>query len=186
MKKLKIVEIKSKNIIDNDKGEIVFDLTVEKDESFTADKKGVHNSACTTYPTTGFGSRNIQASVVYECSSVTKKLVIADGGIKLPADISKSIVLGADMCMVGGMLSSFIDSPGRTIIKDDIQYKEFYGSASAKQSGKSKRIEGTVKLNKMKNKTVLEQMNYLTECLESAISYGGGTKLDDLHSVKWI
>lgn len=143
-------------------------------------------SACTTYPTTGFGSRNIQASIVHECSLVTKKYIIADGGIQSPADISKSIVLGADMCMVGGLLSSFIDSPGRVIEQNDRKYKEFYGSASANQSKKTKRIEGTVKLNPMKNSTILEYMDYVSECLESAISYGGGTKLDVLHSVKWI
>jgi len=143
-------------------------------------------SACTTYPTTGFGSRNIQASVVHECSLVTKKYVVADGGIKSPADISKSIVLGASMCMVGGMLSSFMDSPGKVVEIDNRKYKEFYGSASANQSNKSRRIEGTVKLNLMKEHTMLDYMDYLSECLESAISYGGGTKLEDLQSVKWF
>jgi len=164
------------------------DATVDLDNwGADAIKVGIGpGSACTTYPTTGFGSRNIQASVVHECSLVTKKHIIADGGIKSPADISKSIVLGASMCMVGGMLSSFIDSPGRTIEQDGRKYKEFYGSASANQSKKSKRIEGTVKLNLMKNYTMLDYMDYISECLESAISYGGGTKLDDLHSVKWI
>jgi len=143
-------------------------------------------SACTTYPTTGFGSRNIQASVVHECSKVTKKYIVADGGIKEPAEISKSLALGASMCMIGGMLSSFSDSPGRTIEQDGIKYKEFYGSASASQSNKTKRIEGTVKLNPMKNFTMLEYMDYLSECLQSAISYGGGKNLECLHSVKWI
>ena len=143
-------------------------------------------SACTTYPTTGFGSRNMQASVVHECSLVTKKYIVADGGIKSPADISKSIALGASMCMVGGMLSSFVDSPGKIVEQDGRKYKEFYGSASANQSNKKKRIEGTVKLNPMKNTTMLEYMDYISECLESAISYAGGTELEDLHSVKWI
>jgi GMP reductase len=142
-------------------------------------------SACTTFPTTGFGSRNIQASVVNECASVTKKMVICDGGIKTPADITKAIVMGASMVMVGGMLSSFLDSPGRTVEIDDVKYKEFYGSASARQGNKS-RIEGMVKLNKMKNTSIVEYMEYLTECLQSSISYGGGKDLDDLHSVKWI
>jgi len=143
-------------------------------------------SACTTYPTTGFGSRNIQASIVHECSLVTKKYIVADGGIQSPADIVKSIVLGASVCMVGGMLSSFTDSPGRVVEQDGRKYKEFYGSASANQSKKSKRIEGTVKLNPMKNSTMLEYMDYVSECLESAISYAGGTNMDDLHTVKWI
>lgn len=143
-------------------------------------------SACTTFPTTGFGSRNIQASVVHDCANVTKKYIIADGGIKSPADITKSIVLGASMVMVGGMMSAFLDSPGRLVEIDDVKYKEFYGSASSRQGNKNSRIEGTVKLNKLKNVTTLDYLDYLTECLQSSISYGGGKKLEDLYSVKWI
>ena len=143
-------------------------------------------SACTTYPTTGFGSRNIQASVVNDCASVTKKHIVADGGLKYPSDITKSIVLGASITMVGGMLSAFIDSPGRVVEIDEVKYKEFYGSASARQTNKTKRIEGTVKLNKMKNIEMLDYLEYLTECLQSSISYGGGKSLQDLYSVKWI
>lgn len=166
-------------------GEIV-DLTIEEDESYNIEGIVVHNSACTTYPTTGFGSRNIQASVVNECASVSKKPIIADGGIKYPADITKSIVMGATLVMVGGMLSSFTDSPGRTVEQDGKLFKEFYGSASAKQSNKKSRIEGTVKLNPMKNSTIIDYLNYLSECLQSSISYGGGKNINDLYSVKWI
>jgi GMP reductase len=143
-------------------------------------------SACTTGPTTGFGSRNIQASVVYECHRATQKLIIADGGIKSPADITKSIVLGASLIMVGGMLSALTDSPGRIVEIDGTKYKEFYGSASARQGNKTSRIEGTVKLNKLKNATLVEYLDYLTECLQSSISYGGGKELSDLKSVRWI
>ncbi len=181
---MEFIEIeKIERIIYND---TVIDLSVDEDQSYNVNGVIVHNSACTTYPTTGFGSRNIQASVVNECASVTKKLIIGDGGIKSPADISKSMVLGASLVMVGGMLSCFIDSPGKIVEIDDVKYKEFYGSASARQGNKTSRIEGTVKLNKMKNVTTLEYLDYLTECLQSAISYGGGKKLSDLHSVKWI
>jgi GMP reductase len=164
------------------------DATVDLDNwGADAIKVGVGpGSACTTYPTTGFGSRNIQASMVNDCASVTKKHIICDGGIKTPADITKSIVMGASLIMVGGMLSSFLDSPGRMVEIDDVKYKEFYGSASARQSNKTNRIEGTVKLNKIKNTTMVEYMEYLSECLQSSISYGGGKKLTDLHSVKWI
>lgn len=143
-------------------------------------------SACTTGPTTGFGSRNMQASAVYECHRATQKLIIADGGIKNPADVTKSIVLGASLVMVGGMLSAFSDSPGRIVEIDGTKYKEFYGSASARQGNKTSRIEGTVKLNKLKNVTLVEYLDYLTECLQSSISYGGGKKLLDLQSVRWV
>ena len=163
------------------------DGTVDLDKwGVDAIKVGIGpGSACTTYPTTGFGSKNIQAAVVNECASVTKKMVICDGGIKSPADITKAIVMGASLVMVGGMLSAFLDSPGKTVEIEDVKYKEFYGSASARQGNKN-RIEGTVKLNKMKNTLLIEHMEYLTECLQSAISYGGGIVLDDLKSVKWI
>jgi GMP reductase len=163
------------------------DATVDLDKwGADAIKVGVApGSACTTGPITGFGSRNIQAFVVNECASVTKKPIVADGGIRNPGDITKSIVLGASMVMVGGMLSSFIDSPGKTVEVDGVQYKEFYGSASSKQN-KTSRIEGTVKLNKIKNTKLHEYLDYLTECLQSSISYGGGNKLNDLYSVKWI
>ena len=164
------------------------DATVDLDNwGADAIKVGIGNgSACTTYPTTGFGSRGMQASVVNECANVSKKPIIADGGIKTPADIAKSVVLGATMVMVGGMMSAFLDSQGRIVEINEIKYKEFYGSASARQGNKTNRIEGTVKLNKLKNVTVLEYLDYLTECLEASISYGGGKKLEDLHSVRWI
>ena len=51
---------------------------------------------------------------------------------------------------------------------------------------KTSRIEGTVKLNKLKNVNAVEYLDYLTECLQSSISYGGGNKLSDLYSVKWF
>lgn len=181
---MEFIEIEEIKYLDYS-GEVI-DLTVEDDESYNIDGIIVHNSACTTYPTTGFGSRNIQASVIHECSNVSKKPIIADGGIKSPADITKSIVLGASMVMVGGMLSAFLDSPGRVVEIDGNKYKEFYGSASSRQGQKISRIEGTVKLNKLKNVTMVEYLDYLTECLQSSISYGGGKKLEDLCSVRWI
>ena len=145
-------------------------------------------SACTTYNATGFGSRNTQASVIKMCAkAVTNAIIIADGGIKDPGDITKSIVLGADMVMVGGMFSALTDSPGSTVRGTDGQlYKEFWGSASAFQSGKVNRIEGTKKLLPLKNRSILEEMNYLKECLQSSISYGGGNYVHHLHDVKYF
>jgi GMP reductase len=143
-------------------------------------------SACTTFPVTGFGTRNMQGYIIDKISKVTNKPIIADGGVTNPSDITKYIVLGSTMVMVGGMLSSFIDSPGKTIEKDGVLYKSFHGSASMHQSDKKERIEGTVKLNKLNNMTILEYMSYLKECLQSSISYGGGNKLSDLYLVDWI
>jgi GMP reductase len=145
-------------------------------------------SACTTYTATGFGSRNTQASVIEECSRASSSaLIIADGGIKEPGDIAKALVIGADMVMVGGMFSALKDSPGSTVRGNDGQlYKEFWGSASAFQNGKTNRIEGTKKLLPLKNRSVLEEMDYLKECLQSAISYGGGKAVPDLKLVTYF
>lgn len=144
-------------------------------------------SACSTFPLTGFGSRGIQASVIEACAKVAKKPIIADGGIKEPSQIAKSIVLGARLCMVGGMLSSLRDSPGNIVRDSEGRlFKEFWGSASEHQSGKKNRIEGFKRLNPMKERTFLEELQYLEECLQSSISYGGGVKLDDLLSVEYI
>ena len=146
-------------------------------------------SACTTFNATGFGSRNIQAWTIKNCvESRTnhETVIIADGGIKDPGDIVKCVVLGAKMVMVGGMFSALIDSPGATVLgADGNKYKEFWGSASAYQSGKQNRIEGTKKLLPMKHTTVLEEFTYLKECFQSAISYGGGNNLACLHDVSY-
>ena len=147
-------------------------------------------AACTTYVATGFGSRGIQASVIELCSKAKKNpntLIIADGGIKEPGDIAKAMALGADLVMVGGMFSGLKDSPGNTVSGNDGRlYKEFWGSASAFQSGKKNRIEGTKKLVLMKQTGFLEELDHIKECLQSAISYAGGKTLDCLKNTEII
>jgi len=144
-------------------------------------------SACTTYVATGFGSRNIQASIIPACVHAKKKRdtkIIADGGIKEPGDIAKALALGADLVMVGGMFSGCTDSPGKTVLgTDGHKYKEFWGSASASMTGKINRIEGIKTLTRSNDKTIIEQFTYLKECLQSSISYAGGKDLSCLTDV---
>ncbi len=166
-------------------GEVI-DLSVEDDESYNIECVIVHNSACTTWPTTGFGSRNFQATAIFECSEGSRVPIIADGGIKVPADIAKSLVLGATMVMVGGMLSGFNDSPGHLININGVFKKEFWGSASKFQSNKTNRIEGKKILIDYKDTSVIDEMIYLAECLQSSISYGGGKDLSCLKDVNWV
>ena len=164
--------------------EAVIDL-----ESWGADsiKVGIGpGSACTTWYATGFGSRNCQASTVLNCSKVASVPIIADGGIKHPSDISKSLVLGATMVMIGGMFSGLSDSPGNVVNVNGILKKEFWGSASNRQSGKANRIEGKSILVDYKDRSVLDELKYIEECLQSSISYAGGSDLESLKSVKWI
>ncbi len=148
-------------------------------------------AACSTYMETGFGSRGIQASTVEECVKAKinpNTVIIADGGIRENGDIAKSIVLGADLVMVGGMFSGLLDSPGEIIKSEDGSslYKEYWGSASAFQSGKKNRIEGIKKMIPLQNKDILGMMKSIEESLQSSISYGGGKKLEDLRNVEYI
>ena len=151
-------------------------------------------SACTTYPTTGFGSRDIQASVVKDCAKMADKYnipIIADGGIRLPCDISKSIALGARMVMIGGMLSGFNESPGKLVELNGKRFREFYGSASSfsiDSTGqpKTKNIEGTKQLVEYKDMSILDYYVHLQQCLQSAISYGGGSTLESLSHVEYV
>jgi GMP reductase len=153
--------------------------------------------ACTTYPCTGFGSRGIQASIVELCAKYIKENnlkahIIADGGISEIADIVKSIVLGASMVMIGGMLCGFNESPGKVIIgADGKMYQQFYGSASEFSIGvdgktKNKNIEGTCKLITYKNQSIFDYLYHIKQCLQSSISYGGGVDLKSLRDVKYI
>jgi GMP reductase len=164
--------------------EAVFDL-----EKWGADaiKVGIGpGSACTTYPTTGFGSRNCQASTIYHCATVANVPIVADGGIKNPGDIAKSLALGATMIMTGGLLSGYDDSPGEVVQIDGKKYKEFWGSASSYQSGKSNRIEGKKTLVDFKDESILDGLKYIEECLQSSISYGGGKDLTVFDNLQWL
>ena len=144
-------------------------------------------SACTTYVATGFGSRGCQASVIRDCAKALTKnttLLCADGGIREPGDIAKAIALGADLVMVGGMFCGFTDSPGTMVMHNGKAYREFWGSASHFQSNKSSRIEGTKKLIEQKSHGILQEMDYIRECLQSAISYAGGKDVYALTKVE--
>jgi len=147
-------------------------------------------SACTTYYSTGFGNRGWQASMIEECVRIAKNPIIADGSIKEHCDIVKSLVLGASMVMVGGILSGYIDSPGDKIknVIDGHLYKEFWGSASSSQSGKTNRIEGIKKLVSYKDVSIFDKLEDIEESLQSAISYAGGNpnSIDCLYNVEYV
>lgn len=145
-------------------------------------------SACTTWNATGFGSRNKQAYFIKECSAAIKanKMLIADGGIKHHGDIAKALTLGADLVMIGGMLSGFADSPGAVVEHDNKKFKEFWGSASEFQSNKKSRIEGKKYLVELKNRSILHEYTSIKESLQSAISYAGGKDLSSFLLVKYV
>lgn len=89
-------------------------------------------SVCTTRMKTGYGVPQLTA--IIECSKVDR-LIIADGGIRYPSDAVKSLAAGADMVMLGGMLSGTDEAPGDIIERSGTdgkvrRYKRFRGMAS--------------------------------------------------------
>lgn len=86
-------------------------------------------SACTTRVKTGFGMPTLFS--VKECSRVDRS-IIADGGVKTPGDIVKALAFGADLVMLGGMLSGTQHTPGEVITLDSgAKVKKYRGMASS-------------------------------------------------------
>lgn len=128
---------------------------------------------CSTRNKTGFHVPMFSA--VMECSKVAKVPIVADGGIRENGDIAKALVAGADMVMAGGMFAACTDSPA-PIIEGK---KEYYGSASAKNKGYNRNIEG-FHIHLTPTMSIEEKIEEMHEDLQSAISYAGGKDLSAL------
>ena len=86
-------------------------------------------SVCETRTETGVHAPTPYS--VYECARVRRHaLIIADGGIRSPADMCKLLALGADAVMVGSALAGTYEAPGRIIVVDGKKFKIMRGAAS--------------------------------------------------------
>jgi IMP dehydrogenase len=90
-------------------------------------------SVCTTRIKTGFGVPNLTA--IKNCARVDRSIV-ADGGIRYPGDIVKSLAFGADFVMVGGLLAGTRPTPGTVISRkgeagEEVKFKIYRGMASS-------------------------------------------------------
>lgn len=113
-------------------------------------------SICTTRIVTGIGVPQISAvSNVVEALKDTNIPVIADGGIRYSGDISKAIVAGAHVVMMGSMFAGTEEAPGEVELYQGRTYKAYRGMGSlgamAQTEGSSDRYfqdasQGTEKL----------------------------------------
>ena len=96
-------------------------------------------SICTTRIQTGHGMPTLSALIeCIERREELKKLgkhtayIIADGGIKNTGDIVKCLAIGADMVMLGSMLSGTRETPGKVILDKETgkKVKRYNGMAS--------------------------------------------------------
>lgn len=69
-------------------------------------------SACTTRMRTGCGVPTFAA--IQDCSR-SEAFKIADGGIRSGNDVAKALAVGADTCMLGGLLSGTDETPGEIL-----------------------------------------------------------------------
>lgn len=118
--------------------------------------------------------------------------IIADGGIKDNGDIAKALSLGALMVMAGSIFAACEDAPGESIIEDPefdcekITHKRYFGSASAKQKGSNKHVEGFETLVRCNGLTFEQKLNEIKESLQSACSYAGSYTISGLKDVKHL
>jgi len=129
-------------------------------------------AACTTRIKTGVGMP--QLSAIMECADAAhgvNGLIIGDGGITSPGDMSKAFGGGADFVMVGSAFAGHYENPGEVIEKDNVKYKKFYGMSSKKamethygKMAEYRSSEGRELLIKLKghlNNTVLDYLGGL-------------------------
>ena len=135
------------------------------DAGVNAVKVGIGpGSICTTRITTGFGVP--QLSAIMNIRQVCEKYnipLIADGGIKNSADITKALAAGANTIMIGGQFAGTEESPGLTINYKGRQYKISRGMASL-----------TAALSRPNAKEKIEEIT--PEGIEARVPYRGKVK----------
>ncbi len=88
-------------------------------------------SICTTRVVAGVGVPQITAIMeVYDVAKKHNIPVIADGGVKFSGDVVKALVVGANVCMLGGLLAGTSETPGEEILLDGRRYKVYVGMGS--------------------------------------------------------
>jgi IMP dehydrogenase len=146
---------------------------------------------CTTRLVAGAGMP--QLTCVLDCASAAAELavpLVADGGIRRPADVVKAIAAGADSVMVGTLFAGARESPGEVVERGGRRYKVYRGMASraaaaarpeAEQPGDAldqyvpEGVESVVPLKE----SVVQIVNELAGGLRSGISYVGARTVEE-------
>lgn len=131
-----------------------------------------------------------QLTAVAECGVIARrygKTIIADGGIKSSADVTKALIAGANSVMLGFLLAGTEESEAKEDAQDSKEYrteirvKPYYGSASHEAQQQrigrgnldhERRPEGVSMVVPVVG-TVAWRVNTLLHGLRSAMSYVG-------------
>lgn len=112
---IEFIEIKKGKIVENN--EKVFDIEVEKDNSFVLEN-GIVAHNCLTRKQTGVGRP--QLSAIIECADAAHQvggMVCSDGGITCPGDIGKAFGASGDFVMVGSLYAGTDEADGEIIFE---------------------------------------------------------------------
>ena len=165
--------------------EIVEELTISGVDIV---KVGIGSGAvCTTRLQTGVGMP--QFSAVMECSDAAHGvggMIISDGGICYPGDVSKAFGGGSDFVMIGSMFAGHEECPGEVLEEDGKKYKLFYGMSS--DTAMNKHHGGVASYRSSEGKTVkvpykgpvIHTIQNILGGVRSTCTYVGASRLKDL------
>lgn len=151
-------------------------------------KVGIGSGAvCTTRLQTGVGMP--QFSAVMECSDAAHGvggMIISDGGICYPGDVSKAFGGGSDFVMIGSMFAGHEECPGEVFEENGKKYKLFYGMSS--DTAMNKHHGGVASYRSSEGKTVkvpykgpvLNTIQNILGGVRSTCTYVGASRLKDL------
>ncbi len=142
-------------------------------------------SVCTTSIQTGIGIGQVSSLLNVYFHRENNKLnikIIADGGIKSPGDVAKAIALGADVVMLGRMLSGTRETPGEVIKYKGQLWKKYRGSASFGVKMRNEFIEGEETMVPYKG-AVQNVIDAISDGLRSSMSYMNCFNINELRKV---
>lgn len=169
-------------------GNIAHGGTLQQLEDAGADAVRVgigSGSVCTTSIQTGIGIGQVSSLLnvyFYRESKKLKIKIIADGGIKSPGDVAKAIALGADVVMLGRMLSGTRETPGEVIKYKGQLWKKYRGSASFGVKMRNEFIEGEETMVAYKG-AVQNVIDAISDGLRSSMSYMNCFNINELRDV---
>jgi len=170
-------------------GNIAHGGSLDQLESAGADAVRVgigSGSVCTTSIQTGIGIGQVSSLLNVLSARKNKKLrikIIADGGVKSPGDVAKAIALGADVVMLGRMLSGTRETPGEVIKYNGQLWKKYRGSASFGVKMRNEFIEGEETMVAYKG-VVKSVIDGISDGLKSSMSYMNCLNLEELRKTE--
>jgi IMP dehydrogenase len=181
---------------------IAGNVATEVGYKFLADLKAIDavrvgiasGNVCNTRTETGVYLPTLES--VLRCAKAKKTyynapLIIADGGIRTPADMAKALAVGADIVMAGRIFAGYKETPGDTLKIKGEKFKLYRGAASHSvqkefTGEKPKNNEGEETLVPYVDESVSKILSRFKTGLQSSMSYMNASNLTEFHqNVSW-